>query len=55
MASLYEYEQLLEQHFEGLYMQLMDIVDNIENTIEAGLLSSKYYFNKNGCEKPIYN
>jgi len=47
MACLYEYEELLEKHFEGVYMQKLDLVDNIEGTIEAGLLASKYYFNEN--------
>lgn len=47
MASLYEYEKLLEQHFEAVYMQKMDWVDSMMSTIEAGMSSSPFYFKKN--------
>lgn len=47
MASLYEYERLLEQHFETIYMQKMDWLDEMVTTIEHGLTESSFYFNKN--------
>jgi hypothetical protein len=47
MAALYAYERLLEQHFEDVYMQKMDWVDEMVQTIEAGLVESPFYFNKN--------
>ncbi|WP_052594504.1 AAA domain-containing protein [Aureispira sp. CCB-QB1] len=47
MAALYEYERLLEQHFEAVYMQKMDWIDEMVGTIENGLAASPFYFNKN--------
>jgi hypothetical protein len=47
MAALYAYERLLEQHFEAVYMQKMDWLDEMVETIEAGLVESPFYFNKN--------
>lgn len=47
MAALYAYERLLEQHFEDVYMQKMDWLDEMVKTIEAGLAESPFYFNKN--------
>lgn len=47
MASLYEYERLLEQHFEDIYMQKMDLVDMMTTTIETGFATSPFYFKKN--------
>jgi predicted RNase H-like HicB family nuclease len=47
MAALYEYERLLEQHFEAVYMQKMDWLDEMVQKIEGGLAESPFYFNKN--------
>jgi hypothetical protein len=47
MAALYAYERLLEQHFEDVYMQKMDWLDEMVKTIENGLVESPFYFNKN--------
>lgn len=47
MAVLYEYERLLEQHFEAIYMQKMDWLDEMIQITENGLAESPFYFNKN--------
>ncbi|BDS15262.1 AAA domain-containing protein [Aureispira anguillae] len=47
MAALYAYEKLLEEHFEAVYMQKMDLVDAMISTVETGLATSPFYFNKN--------
>lgn len=47
MACLYAYEQDLEQHFEAVYMQKMDWVDQMMAQIQEGMKASGFYFNKN--------
>ena len=47
MGCLYEYEKLLEQHFEQVFLEKLTFVDAMIQTIEVGLNSSPYYFTKN--------
>ncbi len=47
LTYLFEYEQLLDQHFSDVYLSKMQIADKIIDIIEAGLAESKYYFTKN--------
>jgi superfamily I DNA and/or RNA helicase len=47
-SYLFEYEQLLEEHFSEVYLAKMKLADRVMDIIEAGLAQSKYYFNKNG-------
>lgn len=44
---LFEYEQLLEQHFAKVYTDKMNLTDKIIDLIEGGLAQSSYHFNKN--------
>jgi len=47
-SYLFEYEQLLEQHFSEVYLAKMKLADRVMDIIESGLAESKYHFNKNG-------
>jgi len=47
LSYLFEYEELLEKHFNDVYLKKMKLVDHAVDLIEAGFKKSKYYFNKN--------
>ena len=47
LTYLFEYEQLLDQHFSDVYLAKMNLTDRIIDIIEGGLAQNKYYFNKN--------
>lgn len=47
LAYLFEYEKLLEKHYEDVYLAKSSKTAQIIDLIEAGMQASKYYFNKN--------
>lgn len=47
-SYLFEYEQLIEEHFSKIYLAKMNLADRVMDIIESGLAQSKYHFNKNG-------
>ena len=47
LAYLFEYEKLLERHYEDVYLQKSRKTSKMTDLIEAGMKTSKYYFNKN--------
>jgi hypothetical protein len=46
LTYLFEYEQLLEEHYSQIYLAKMKLADRVSDIIEGGLAQSKYYFNK---------
>ena len=47
LSYLFDYEQLLENYFSEVYLDLTNYTDEIVDTIEAGLKRSPFYFSKN--------
>ncbi len=47
LTYLYEYENLLEQHYEDIYLKKLALTSKATDIIEGGLSDSKYYFNTN--------
>ncbi|MDC0230487.1 AAA domain-containing protein [Aureispira] len=47
LTYLFEYEQLLDQHFSNVYLRKMEFSERIIEIIEGGLAENKYFFNKN--------
>ncbi|MCH2023563.1 MAG: AAA domain-containing protein [Saprospiraceae bacterium] len=47
LTYLFEYEQLLDQHFSDVYLEKIKLTDKIIDLIENGLAQNKYYFNNN--------
>ncbi len=47
LTYLFEYENLLEKHYENIYLKKMTWIDKAVNLIESGFEQSHYFFNKN--------